>query len=139
MFKNTIFFLFSLLIFSASSGTPPLAQPRQTVMTNLRSIQKISANNVADATDLLYDASAHLHHNWDTTLLAEMGRILNLSMNFNFTDPKGFASPFHLFLLSTKKDQFIEAILPYLDEGNRERFKRCVREALEVYRNGNAN
>ncbi len=139
MLKKIAFFLFLSMLFPVSAGTPPLAQSKQVVMVKLRSIQKISANNLADSTDLLYDASAHLHHSWDEKLLAEMGRVLNLSMLFDFKDPKGFASPFHLFLLSTKKDQFIEAILPYLDEANRKKFKRCVREALEVYHNGNAN
>ena len=120
------------------SATPSLAKPKPVVIAELGSIQKVSANNVADATDLLYDASAHLHHSWNESLLAEVGRVLNLSMRFDLSgDTMGIVAPFHLFLLSTKKDQFIEAMLPYLDERNREFFKKCVNDMLHVHRHGN--
>ena len=145
MLKSKALFLFFLAFWpvlvqvqTVFSATPPLAKPKPVLMLELHNIQQISANNLANATDLLYDASAHLHHSWDEKLLAETGRVLNLSMRFDLSgDTIGIAEPFHLFLLSTKKDQFIEAILPYLDKDNREFFKKCVRDMLHVHRHGN--
>ncbi len=126
MFKNILFFIVLTIGINANSTSlSPLA--KSALMAKLTKIQNISLDNFSNVGDLLYEVSSHLNVQWDTDLIREAGRVLNLSMRFNSKSYVFTTEPFYLILASTKKDQFLQATLPHLDEKNQETFKTDVK------------
>ena len=104
--------------------------------TNLRAVQSVSKSNIKDVTRLLYTTAVEVDRNWDEDLIRELGRVIDLSMNYD-SSIYTITDPLDIVLLSDRRAEFVALITAQLNEVNKPEFKRLVETLLMVSRNGN--
>ena len=126
--KTTTLILFSLL------WTIPC---QADVLSSLKAVRNISEANINEVTDLLFASSDEVKKRWDEKLVREVGRVVDLSMNYDSRSYITISEPFEVILTGRRRKEFVNIIMDTLSEVNKPTFRRCVETLLMVNKNGN--